>query len=226
MLTWCFAYPKMANRYGRQARLSFLLVGGLLVGPFTSTVDAQPGDRRDRVELLAGAGKVWEPRCVVIESRTLRRCTVLSRETYEVGAALWWSDHWGLVWRYDFAPGTHYFVDPRRSVVSVGDEVLVGARNPQFHTVTVHYRQFGAGGMVYELGFGTMSESVSTQQSHSGPALEVFVGRHVFQRIGFKVGVTQGFFLEGNGWRTRVGGFAVLGFGTPIRRPPSPHRMR
>ena len=218
--------------YGRPVCL-ILLTGGLLVGPFTSAVGAQPSDRRDRVELLAGAGKVWEPRCVLIESSlpsgmafTDRRCAVLSRETYEVGAAIWWSDHWGLAWRYDFAPGTHYFVDPRRSVASVGDEVLVGARNPQFHTVTVHYRQFGAGGMVYELGFGTISESVSTQQSHSGPALEVFVGRHVFQRIGFKVGVTQGFFLEGNGWRTRVGGFAVLGFGTQSRRPPSPDRMR
>ncbi len=64
---------------------------------------------------------------------------------------------------------------------------------------------------------------------NDGLVFELLVGRKLSQHIGVKAGVSHAAFLYEEGldrWRTKVVGFAVIGFGAPSRRPPSPHRMR
>ena len=138
----------MANRYGRQTRLSFLLVGELLVGPFTSTVDAQPGGRRNRVELLAGVGNAWAPSCWV-DATAMTVCDVYSLEAYEIGVAFWWSAHWGFAWRQEFNP-REYSIDPPPSVFN---EDPSRRRNTRGYSWTVRRRWF-RDGTEFDLGLG------------------------------------------------------------------------
>ncbi len=213
----------MANRYGRQARLSFLLVGELLVGPFTSTVDAQPGGRRNRVELLAGVGNAWAPSCWV-DATAMIVCDAYSLEAYEIGVAFWWSAHWGFAWRQEFNP-REYSIDPPPSVFN---EDPSRQKNMRGHSLTVRYRGFGTGGMEYDFGAGVETVKYdrasfregANQRSfrsvgNSGLVFELLVGRKLSQRIGVKAGVSHAAFLYEEGldrWRTKVVGFAVIGF--------------
>ena len=189
----------------RQACLIVLLAGGLLAGPFTPSVGAQP---RDRVELQIGGGYVFPV------GPTVRR------GTYDVSAAFWLTDQWGVAVRRMAVPSVDV-ADPRfdhgRASFTSG---MLGLRPS---TVTVHRRWFTERGVEFDVGFGVMhgvnryayflSEDPPLVQDESilELALELLVGRKVSRYVGFKGGVMLDLGNLDNG-NMHLVGLAVIGF--------------
>ena len=132
----------MVDHYCRKTCFTFFLAGGLL----TSTVSAQPGNR---VELLVGAGNAWTPECSV-NATAMTVCDVYSLELYEIGATIWWSDYWGVAWRYEFNPREYFPQLP--PFTSYGVDPF-GRRNTRGHAWTVRRRWF-RDGAEFDLGLG------------------------------------------------------------------------
>ena len=62
--------------------------------------------------------------------------------------------------------------------------------NPDPFTIVTARRRFGSGVMEYDIGLGITTVTLTDDNSFFGPVVELFVGRQVFQYVGFKAGVS------------------------------------
>lgn len=169
----------------------------------------------DRVEIQIGGGYVGGGG--------------VSLPTYELGAAFWLTERWGVAVRRVGAPG-----DDLRDPAGRFDGALAvdaGAGNLRYATVTARYRRFLDSGLEVNLGVGVGTnrsmERVEfliesgrpplprrrTVSQRMGLALELLVGRKLSRRFGVKGGVTHAFgaHLDSAGY-THAVGLGVIGF--------------
>ena len=183
----------------------------VLIGPLLSPVLAQD---RDTVELQLGGGYVWDGG---------NENPAPSLPTYNVGFAVWMSDHWGFAARHVRGPGDDLWDPP----YDAGDYYAAGIGNLRYTTVTTRRRWFMTGGTQLDVGFGLMLNGSyeyinlgkrpglpplrmgGGRTRFFGLSLELLVGRKLSQHFGIKVGSTADFNPETTS--TQLVGLAVIG---------------
>ena len=184
-----------------------LLTGALLIGSLSAPVLAQ---HRDTFELQFGGGYVWGGG---IENPGP------SLMTYNVGVAVWLSDHWGVAARHVGGPGT----DPWSEPAVLYDRTEIGLGNLRYTTVTARRRWLTSDGMLVDIGFGLLFngsyESIEQPKPRGrspagaffgGASLEVFIGHRLSRHFRVKGGFTEDFNIETA--NTQLVGLAVVGF--------------
>lgn len=184
-----------------------LLAKALLIGSLSAPVLAQD---RDTLELQFGGGYVWgggseNPGPSLI--------------TYNVGVAVWLSDHWGIAARHVGGPGT----DPWSEPAVHYNRTVIGLGNLRYTTVTARRRWLASDGMHLDIGIGFLFngsyEDIERPKPRGrsqagaffgGASLEVFVGRRLSRHFRVKGGFTEDFNIETA--NTQLLGLAVVGF--------------
>ena len=188
------------------------LAGALLFGSLASPVLAQD---RDTVELQFGGGYVWGGG---------NENPGPSLATYNLGVAVWVSDHWGVAARHVVGPGTDLWGPP---VDESRDRTYIGQGNLRYTTVTARRRWFMTGSTQLDVGFGLMLDGsyegmgflkrpgraplyLGTDIIFGGWSFEMFAGRKLSRYFGVKGGFTEDFNFETA--NTQLVGLAVVGF--------------
>ena len=182
-----------------------LLASATLIGSFSVPVLAQD---RDTLELQFAGGYVWGGG---VENPGP------SLMTYNVGVAVWLSDHWGVAARHVGGPGT----DPWSEPAVYYDRTVIGLGNLRYTTVTARRRWLTSDGLHVDIGFGLLFngsyEFIERPGNRSqagvffgGASLEVFIGRRLSRHFRVKGGFTEDFNIETA--NTQLLGLAVVGF--------------
>lgn len=139
----------------------------VVVGVSTDAVRAQSDGVKG--ELLVGAGYLWAH-------------SAPDFRAYDIGVAVWLSEHWGVAGRF---------------VQAVGHDVAGWAGAPRYSILTARYRGFVTREIDLTVGMGarvTGSREVVWMEDREpwgeGVVLELLVGRTLSKHVGIKGGVT------------------------------------
>lgn len=201
----------MRNPTRDNHRWSTLLILVALAGTLICPVGAQ---HHDRFEFQVGGGYGWGGG---------GENPAPSLPAYDVGLAVWLSDHWGIAGRRTWAPGQDLYDPPRPG----GDRIFAGKEKLQYWTVTARRRWFLARSTDLNIGFGLMlggsfeyveyltvpgepPRRIHPEAEFGGFSLELLVGHKLSRYIGVKGGFTGDFNFETA--NTQLVGMLVFSF--------------